>query len=306
MIDFNVLEKMVRGSVNLNVMMKDYTSMCVGGPCVCLFTPEDKDDLLKFIDWARSNSQRYLVIGAGTNILVKDGGIKLPLIRIKDTLDSIEVENQDDVSVTLKVGAGKPLAGIVKYCADNGFTGIEPLAGIPGTLGGAIYMNAGTGKETISDVIEAVTFIERTGKIKTFEKDDMGFGYRKCSALSTSTIVTSAVIKLGRSSTVKVQKRVEEIVKNKAQIQPLNYPSAGSIFKNLKKKKAWEMLDEAGMRGVRVRNAKYSELHTNFIINTGGATATDVLALIDAGMEKVKEKTGLKLELEVIIVGEDQ
>ncbi len=304
MTDFKELTSIMKGEVLFDVPMKDHTSMRVGGTCACMVTPRDTEDVQKFIDWSRDNGQKYLVIGAGTNMIVRDGGIKHPLIRIKDTLDTLETEREDASGVKLRVGAGKPLAGLVKYCSEAGLSGLEPLSGIPGTVGGAIFMNAGTGRGTISEAVETVTFIERTGRTKTLEKARMGFGYRVCAALSSSSIVVSALLSVRKSSPEKVSKKAESVLKEKTEAQPLSYPSSGSIFKNPPKVRAWQLLDEAGLRGVRVRGAKYSELHTNFIVNVEQASAADVLALIDAGMEKVREKTGVKLELEVIVVGE--
>jgi UDP-N-acetylmuramate dehydrogenase len=304
MADFSELKSIIKGSVMVDVPMKEYTSMQVGGLCACMVTPENLDDIFKFIDWSKRNEERYFVIGAGTNLIVRDGGMKNPVIRIKNTLDSLDVTYEDGSSLKIAVGAGKPLAELVNYCAERGLSGIEPLAGIPGTIGGAIFMNAGTGYGSISDVVETVTFLERTGRTRTLSKKAMGFGYRTCRELSSSSIVVSAVLNLQKSDKNKVSKKVESVLKEKTQSQPLNYPSSGSIFKNPPKIKAWKLLNEAGMRGVRVRGAKYSELHTNFIINTGNASAEDVLALIDAGIEKVKEKAKIKLELEVVIIGE--
>ncbi len=304
MSDFSELKSIIKGDVLFDVPMKQYTSMQVGGLCACMVTPENLDDIFKFIEWSKRNEERYFVIGAGTNIIVRDGGIKNPVIRIKSTLDYVDVAYEDESFLKISVGAGKPLAELVKYCTERGLSGIEPLAGIPGTIGGAIFMNAGTEYGTISDVVETVRFVERTGRIRTLQKKAMGFGYRTCKELSSSSIVVSAVLNVRKIGRDKVSKKVESVLKEKTQSQPLNYPSSGSIFKNPPKIKAWKLLDEAGMRGVRVRGAKYSELHTNFIVNTGNACAEDVLTLIDAGMEKVKEKTKIKLDLEVVIIGE--
>ena len=302
--DFNEMKSIVKGDVLFDVPMKEYTSMQVGGLCACMVTPRDEDDIFKFIDWAKRNEQRYFVIGSGTNLIVRDGGIKNPVLRMKGTFDSVEVVSEDESVLRIRAGAGKPLAELVKYCEENGLSGMEPLAGIPGTTGGAIVMNAGTGHGTLSDIVETVTFIERTGKTRTLNKKAMGFGYRTCKELSSSSIVVSAVFNLRKSDKAAVSKKIAAVLKEKTQSQPLNYPSSGSIFKNPSRIKAWKLLDEAGMRGVRVRGAKYSELHTNFIVNTGNARAEDVLTLIDAGIEKVKEKTKVKLELEVVIIGE--
>jgi len=304
MSDFSELKSIIKGTVMFDVPMRDYTSMRVGGSCSCMIIPEDLEDILRFVEWSRHNDERYFVMGAGTNIIVRDGGIRQPVIRIKNTFNSISITDENSSSVKLIVGAGTPLAELVRYCGERGLSGIEPLAGIPGTVGGAIRMNAGTKYGSISDIVETVSFVERTGRVKTLGKNDMEFGYRECKQLSSSSIVVSAVLNLNKSDKNKLQERIAFILKEKAQTQPLNYPSCGSIFKNPPKVKAWQLLDEAGMRGVRVRGAKYSELHTNFIVNIGDARAEDVLALIDAGMEKVKEKSKVKLELEVVIIGE--
>ena len=304
MSDFNELKSIVKGDVLLDVPMNEYTSMQVGGLCACMVTPHDEDDINAFIDWAKRTEQRYFVIGAGTNLIVRDGGIRSPVLRMKGTFDTVEVVSEDESVLRIRAGAGTPLARLVKYGEDNGLSGMEPLAGIPGTTGGAIVMNAGTGHGTISDVVESVTFVERSGKKRTLGKKNIGFGYRTCKELSSSSIVISAVFVFRKADKSAVSKKTADELKEKAQSQPLNFPSSGSIFKNPGKIKAWKLLDEAGMRGVRVRGAKYSELHTNFIVNTGNARAEDVLTLIDAGIEKVKEKTKVKLELEVVIIGE--
>ncbi len=306
MVDFNELRSVVRGRVVLDVPMNQYTSMRVGGTCACMFTPADTDDILKFIAWSKDTGQRYFVMGSGTNLIVREGGVRYPVIRIKHTLDSMEIESEDKGAVRLRAGAGMPVAELVRYCADRGLSGTELLAGIPGTVGGAVFMNAGTGEGSVADVVEAVTFIERSGRTKTYGRDEMGFGYRTCRALSASSIVVSAVLALRSADATKVQKKVETVLKVKAQTQPLNKPSCGSIFKNpASGVKAWKLLEEAGMRGVRVRGAMYSELHTNFIVNTGSAAAGDVLALINAGIEKVREKSGVRLELEAVIIGDE-
>lgn len=304
MADLNELKSMIRGSVLFDVPMHEYTSMQVGGACACMVTPADAADITAFLDWARRNEERYFVMGAGTNLIVRDNGIRSPVIRIKGTLDALQVEHEDASGVILNAGAGMPLAQLVKYCTGRGLSGMEPLAGIPGTLGGALAMNAGTAHGTVADIVETVTFIERSGRTRTLNRKAMGFGYRTCRELSSSSIVVSAVLRVRKSDAQLVGSTVAGVLDEKTRTQPLNYPSSGSIFKNPPKGKAWKLLDEAGMRGVRVRGAKYSELHTNFIVNTGHARAEDVLTLIDAGIEKVKEKTKIKLELEVVIIGE--
>ncbi len=304
MTDLKELTSVLRGSVLFDVQMHEYTSMQVGGACVCVFTPADTADITAFLEWARRNEERYFVMGSGTNLIVRDKGVRSPIIRIKDTLDSLQVEQEDASGVVMSAGAGIPLAQLVKYCTEHGLSGMEPLAGIPGTLGGALAMNAGTAGGTVSDIVETVTFIERSGRTRTVTRKAMGFGYRTCRELSSSSIVVSAVVRLRKSDAKRVSSSVAAVLEEKTRTQPLNYPSSGSIFKNPPKVKAWKLLDEAGMRGVRVRGAKYSELHTNFIVNTGQARAEDVLTLIDAGIEKVREKTKIKLELEVVIIGE--
>jgi UDP-N-acetylmuramate dehydrogenase len=298
--DFIVAE--FRERALFGVPMKNYTSMRVGGPADCMVFPDNVEQLIKIISYARAESLPVTVIGYGTNLLVKDGGIRGITINLSKGFKTIEKEEHgNDVYIT--AGSGVSLARIVRLGMDNGWKGVEPLSAIPGSLGGAVFMNAGTKDGTISDVIDSVWIIDGERE-KLLDRKMLKFEYRSVNIPKNHPVV-KVKIKLQTGNKEEVRAKIQESLRYRKETQPLTERSSGCIFKNPRKISAGKLIDDLGLKGVRVRGAKISEKHANFIVNTGTATAKDVLALIELVKEKVKEERNILLETEVIIVGEE-
>lgn len=284
------------------VPMKNYTSIRVGGPADCMVFVENIEELIKIISYAKSESLPVTVIGYGTNLIVKDGGIRGVTINLSKGFKMLETEEKgSDVYIT--AGSGVSLARIVRLAMDAGWSGVEALSAIPGSLGGAVYMNAGTKDGSIGDVIESVWIVEGE-KERLLDRNMLKFEYRSVNIPRNHPVV-KVRIKLQKDDKEKVRKKIQEFLNYRKETQPLTLPSSGCIFKNPKKISAGKLIDDLGLKGVRVRGAKISEKHANFIVNTGTATAKDVLALVELVKEKVREERNILLEPEVIIIGEE-
>ncbi len=284
------------------VPMKNYTSIKVGGPADCMVFPDDAGELIEIISYARSESLPLSVIGYGTNLIVKDGGIRGITINLSRGFKTINTE-EDGNNIYITAGSGIPLARIVRLGMDNGWTGIEPLSAIPGSIGGAVFMNAGTKDGTIGDLIDSIWVIDGE-KEKLLDKKMLKFEYRSVNIPRNSPIV-KVRMRLQKGDKAKIYERIQQNLKYRKETQPLTSPSSGCIFKNPRKISAGELIDDLGLKGVRVRGAKISEKHANFIVNTGSATAKDILTLIELVREKVKEERNILLETEVVIIGEE-
>jgi len=284
------------------VSMKDYTSFRVGGPADCMVFPENSEELMKLIAFAKAESLPITIMGYGTNLLVKDGGIRGITINMSKGFKNIEIE-QAGSDVFIIAGSGVPLAKIVRLGMNHGWSGIEPLSAIPGSLGGAVSMNAGTKEGAIEGIVEAVWVMEGERE-RLIPREGLKFDYRSVNIPRNHPVV-KVKLKLHQDDGEKVRLRIQENLKYRKDTQPLTERSAGCIFKNPKKISAGKLIDDLGLKGVRVRGAKISEKHANFIVNTGNATAKDILALIELVREKVKEERNILLETEVIILGEE-
>lgn len=284
------------------IPMANYTSMRVGGPADCMVFPDKIEELIKIITYAKSESLPVTVIGYGTNLLVKDGGIRGITINLSKGFKTLETEKHGN-NIYITAGSGISLARIVRLGMDNGWSGVEPLSAIPGSLGGAVSMNAGTKEGSISDVIECVWVIEGE-KEKLLDRKMLKFEYRSVNIPRNHPVI-KLKIRLQMGDKEKVRKKIQEFLNYRKETQPLTSHSAGCIFKNPKKIPAGKLIDDLGLKGVRVRGAKISEKHANFIVNTGSATAKDVLALIELVKEKVKEERNIPLEPEITIIGEE-
>lgn len=285
-----------------NASMKEWTSFRVGGPADCMVFAQTPGDLTKLLSFAKTESLPVTVIGYGTNLLVKDGGIRGITINLSKGFKDIQISEEGE-EVQILAGCGVPLAKIVRLGLDNGWTGIEPLSAIPGSLGGAIYMNAGTKDGTISNIVDSVWVIENERE-RLIKREALKFEYRGVN-IPRNHPVSRVKLILHKGDKEKIRERVNEIVRYRKETQPLQFRSAGCIFKNPAKVPAGKLIDDLGLKGVRVRGAKISEKHANFIINTGKATARDILTLIELVKEKVKEERNIILETEVVILGEE-
>ncbi len=292
----------------------------VGGPAEWLFKPENADDLASFLRLLPPEVP-VTVLGVGSNVIVRDGGIDGVVVKLGRGFTSLvipsEVEGsffpapkedpstplrsaQDDILLT--VGAACLDIHLAQFACEQGLSGLEFFAGIPGTVGGAVRMNAGAyGNDTAQVLVEA-EIVERSGKIRTLNNAELGFSYRS-SALPEGAIVTRAVFKALPGDRAAIAEKINEITFAREETQPVRSRTGGSTFKNPEGHKAWELIDRAGCRGLTVGGAQVSEKHCNFLINTGNATARDLEMLGEEVIRRVKEKTGITLEWEIKRIG---
>lgn len=295
-----------KGVVLFNEPMSGYTSFKIGGPAEVMVFPENEAELSRIIRLSQARRVPLFMLGEGTNLLVRDKGIRGIVVSISsrlagDCFRSITRIREEAASVYIYAGAGVTLGTLLKYTVQNGLSGLEFVAGIPGSLGGAIIMNAGSYGKEMKDLLQSVRIIDRSGNIIDKPAKGLSFHYR--SGHIPGIAVAGAVLKLQRGETEKIRAEIKKNLLRKKETQPVGKPNAGSIFKNPEVIKAWKLIDSVGMRGASVGNASVAEGHANFIINNGGANAGDVLSLIRLIGSKVEKETGITLELEVKVVG---
>jgi UDP-N-acetylmuramate dehydrogenase len=287
----------VRGSIVRGAPLKDLVWFRAGGPAEVLFRPADVDDLAAFIA-ARPADLRVSVIGVGSNLLVRDGGIPGVVVRLSSAFGKIETDG-----MRVRAGAAALDGAVARAAADAGIAGLEFLRGVPGTIGGALRMNAGCYGREVKDIFVEATAIDKKGNEIRLSSADMAFEYRKARGASDDLIFVEAVFEGTPDAPEKIRARMDELSANREASQPIKSRTGGSTFKNPPGHKAWQLIDEAGCRGVMLGAAQVSEKHTNFLINTGDATATDLEALGEDVRRRVKEKSGITLEWEIKRVG---
>ena len=281
--------------------MYQMTAYQVGGKAEAVCFPGELPELSRIIFYLLREGIPYFVVGKGSNLLVSDGGIKGAVIVLKDKLASVEIVETEDASIL--AGGGLTIAGLLAYCNRNGLSGLEFLAGIPGTLGGAVFMNAGAfGQETGNLVYEVLT-IGSDGETSVLNREDMRFSYR-ASSVPKGTVIYGAKLRLQRGDKDRIAGMIAGNLKKRKETQPLDYPSAGSVFKNPPGDYAGRLIEKAGLKGTKIGGAMISPRHGNFIVNTGGANACDILALINLARDRVKEEMGIDLEPEIVILGD--
>ncbi|HEX4302978.1 MAG TPA: UDP-N-acetylmuramate dehydrogenase [Rhizomicrobium sp.] len=286
----------VRGTYTSDAPLKDLVWFRAGGPAEILFRPADAEDLATFLA-AKPADTRVSVIGVGSNLLIRDGGIPGVVVRLPGAMGKTVI---DGTRVT--AGAAALDANVAKLAADAGIAGLEFLRGIPGTVGGALRMNAGCYGREIKDIFVEATAIDGKGEIITLTVADMGFEYRKVK-VSDDLIFVSAVFEGTRDDPAMVRARMDKLVADREASQPVKTRTGGSTFKNPPGLKAWQLIDEAGCRGLLRGQAQVSPMHCNFLINIGDATAADIEALGEDVRARVKEKSGVTLEWEIKRVG---
>jgi len=287
----------VRGSLTLGAPLKDLVWFRAGGPAEVLFRPADAEDLAAFLA-AKPADLRVSVIGVGSNLLVRDGGIPGAVVRLSSAFGKVETNG-----LRVRAGAAALDGAVARAAADAGIAGLEFLRGVPGTIGGALRMNAGCYGSEIKDVFVEATAIDAKGNKIKLSSADMGFEYRKARGAAEDLIFVEAVLEGRQDDPFAIRARMEELSANREAAQPIKSKTGGSTFKNPPGHKAWQLIDEAGCRGLKMGGAQVSEKHTNFLINTGDATAADLEALGEEVRKRVKEKSGIALEWEIKRVG---
>ena len=287
----------VRGSIARDAPLKDLVWFRAGGPAEVLFRPADADDLAAFIA-ARPVDLRVSVIGVGSNLLVRDGGIPGAVVRLSSAFGKVETDN-----LRVRAGAAALDGAVARAAADAGIAGLEFLRGVPGTIGGALKMNAGCYGREIKDIFVEATAIDGQGNKIKLSAADMAFEYRKAKGASDDLIFIEAVFEGTKDDPAAIRARMEELSASREAAQPIKSKTGGSTFKNPPGHKAWQLIDEAGCRGLKIGGAQVSEKHTNFLINTGDATASDLESLGEDVRKRVLEKSGVTLEWEIKRVG---
>jgi UDP-N-acetylmuramate dehydrogenase len=290
-----------KGEVKFMEPMKNHTSLRIGGPADVFAMPQDVLSLINTHAALKRNKIPVFYLGGGTNILVRDRGIEGVVVSSR-SFRRIGVVSRDSSYVYVAVEAGALLQRLVQYTKENGYAGIESLAGIPGTVGGAISGNAGAFGCEIKDVLVSVEILDTEGKIKKVKADKIGFRYRS-SGILPDEFILSAEIKLTAGNTEEVSSRIENILKIKKEKQPIWEASAGCVYKNPSGLSAGKLIDEAGCKGMSVGGVEVSNLHANFFINKGEANASDFIRLMEEVAGRVKEKFGILLEPEIKIFG---
>jgi UDP-N-acetylmuramate dehydrogenase len=301
------------------VLLKDYTTFKIGGPARYFFVAKNKEDLKNAILWAKKKRLPFFILGVGSNILFSDKGFNGLVIKLQNT--QYEIRNTKVVAE-----AGVPLQKLVLETAKKGLSGLENLAGIPGTLGGAIWGNAGAFGREIGDLVEEVKILQiANGKLQivNFKKEDCKFGYRESIfKRKENWIILEAILRLKKGRKKEIEEKIKEILRLRKEKQPLEFPSAGSVFKNVPIEKvpkeirekfkekikngflpAGVLIEAVGLKGFQIGGAKISEKHANFIVNVGGAKASDVKELIKKIKKEVKKKFKIQLEEEIKLVG---
>jgi UDP-N-acetylmuramate dehydrogenase len=287
--------KSLRGKVRLAEPLQDHTTFKIGGPARYLVEPKDPDDLRTLVDLTRSRKMPFLVIGRGSNLLVSDKGIDGIVIK----LNSPYFRRLFFKNGICSAGAGCLLAEVIRNSGEHSLSGLEFLIGVPGTVGGALAMNAGVAQKSIADYVEEVTVMDYNGNIKTLNKKQVKFGYRR-SGLA-KYIVLNSRFKFTRKKKQEIRLAIEDYLDERRHKQELSLPSAGCVFKNPPESYAGRLIDLCGLKGKRVGDACVSARHANFIVNLGNARARDVLSLMGLISQEVKNKFNVLLEPEIKI-----
>lgn len=281
-----------------DAMMCDYTTFRIGGKADFLALPDSVRKLEALVNCSKECGIDYTVVGKGSNLLVADGGIR-GLVIVTSHMDDIELLSDN----TVVCSAGTPLIKLCIFALENSLGGLEFAYGIPGTVGGAAYMNAGAYGGEMKDVVVSCSHIDNDGKNGVFTAEELAFGYRKSIYEENGFIITGVTLKLFESTKEEIRAKMNDFLSRRKDKQPLEFPSAGSTFKRPEGYFAGALIEQCGLKGYSVGGAQVSEKHAGFVINKGGATAQDVLDLVENVKNTVLNETGVLLEPEIKFVG---
>lgn len=288
-----------RARVLENEPLARHTTFRVGGPADVLFLPESAEELQRAMELAREAGEDCLVIGNGSNLLVRDGGVRGLVIKLAGPMSGVSVEG-----TAIRAQAGASLSQVSRAALQASLTGLEFASGIPGSLGGALAMNAGAYGGELSQVVrEAMVLMD--GRVQTLSREELAMGYRTTRVLREGGIVLSAVLDIKEGDAPQIAATMDDLNRRRREKQPLSFPSAGSTFKRPEGYFAGALIEQAGLKGYAIGGAQVSEKHAGFLINRGGATASDLLRLIEYVQERVYAQSGVRLETEVRICGVD-
>ena len=286
-------------NMRLQEPMAGHTTFRIGGPADCFVQLENEEQLRGLQHYLNQVGLPWFVLGNGSNLLVSDKGFAGVVLQIGQKMRDITV-----TGCRITAQAGATLAQVARTAMEHGLTGLEFASGIPGTVGGGVVMNAGAYGGEMSQVVERVVVVDRDGEHMELDNDTMGFGYRNSTIRNNPFIVTEVVFRLKQGEREEIRAAMEELAARRREKQPLEFPSAGSTFKRPEGYYAGKLIMDAGLRGFQVGGARISDKHCGFVINTGGATAEDVRTLIQTVQKQVKEQFHVRLETEVVFLGD--
>jgi UDP-N-acetylmuramate dehydrogenase len=276
-----------------NELMSNHTSFKIGGPARFLMQPESYDELVEVLDGLQCESVRYMVIGNGSNLLFADEGFEGVIVKT-NKMSGIKVNGE-----RITVDCGVSLAKVASVAQEAGLSGLEFASGIPGSIGGAVYMNAGAYDGEMSQIVESSEWMSEFGELSTIDNEGHGFGYRSSVFGKNKGTLLQTTLKLTKGESSEIKAKMKELNDRRTDKQPLDMPSAGSVFKRPESGYAAQMIEECGLKGLTIGGAQVSLKHSGFIVNVGGATAKDVLELMKMVKDKVYEKKGVMLEEEI-------
>lgn len=292
--------KISKDKIFYNEPMKKHTTFKTGGPAECFIKIGNVNELKEILKLAKENEIALTVIGNGSNILVSDEGIKGITLMIQ--IEKIDIqEKNEDMQIT--IGAGEKLGKLAQICLKEEIAGLEELSGIPGTIGGAVRMNAGAHGKEMKDIVKCVRCIDYQGKEKEFSNKEMKFEYRKSRLKEENYIITEVELILEKGKKEEIKEKMEEYAKYRKEKQPIEYPSAGSTFKRGEDFITAKLIEQAGLKGYSIGGAEVSTKHSGFIINKGNATTQDILELVKYIKDEVYKKFNKKIELEIEVIG---
>ncbi|PKM80647.1 MAG: UDP-N-acetylenolpyruvoylglucosamine reductase [Firmicutes bacterium HGW-Firmicutes-14] len=293
------LSSLIRGDVLFGQSMREHTSWRIGGPADIMVLPACVDDIRTCVLFAREQGIPLTVMGNGSNMLVKDRGIRGIVLKISRGFNRIEI-----IGTTVSAEAGSLMPVVAVQAAEAGLSGLEFAAGIPASVGGAISMNAGAHGKSIGEVVRSAVILTQDGEIRSLDREEIGFAYRKSGIREKRVVVLNAVFALEPGNPAEIKMKNQTNLKKRRQSQPLEYPNAGSVFANPPGQWAGWLVDQVGAKGMRVGDALVSDKHANFIVNVGAASAADVLELVGQIRQMVFKKFNIELKLEIQVVGE--
>ena len=289
--------KEINCGCRLDAPMSEFTTFRIGGPASFLAIPDSVNKLQSFIRFCLETGTQYCVIGKGSNILVSDSGIDSAVI-LTSSLEGITFEGCNVTCLS-----GTPLIRLCSFALENSLSGLEFAYGIPGSAGGAVFMNAGAYGGEMKDVIVGTTHIDKNGNTGGFDKNELDLGYRHSVYSDNEYVITSVCVSLTPADKNEIKAKMDDLLSRRKAKQPLDYPSAGSTFKRPQGNYAGALIEQCGLKGFSVGGAQVSEKHAGFVINKGGATAKDVLSLVEYVKETVFKNTGYSLEPEIRFIG---
>ncbi len=294
---FQKLRQVFRGKILMNELLSERTSFHIGGPADFYLYPKNLEDLIAVVDFCQREGVHRFVIGNGTNLLVSDSGYHGIVIDLSETFVHISCKGN-----MVTVGSGMRMRDLLKYCTERGLSGLEPLAGIPGQVGGGIWLNAGAYGREISDALRNIRLLDKFGTLEKLQREEINMGYRYID-LPRDVIIVEAQFFFSDGNPKEMELVQRSYLKKRKEKQPLSLPSAGSVFKRPPGDYAGRLIEEAGCKGLRIGDAMVSKKHANFIVNCHLASAQDVRRLIEEVKERVFQRFGVELELEIHLLG---